>query len=306
MPIFISEGTEFSTEILKTLNEEFASPDRLDRKKITVHVSDISGSWCVRKALLQRTHPHLYFLTEEDINNFSRGKLSELAISKHMHGEMDAQRVINFEGIMGRPDLVRKDNTIILELKDTNSFVTVSPFLDDDIADAYHKAYEMLGSDLNIPKPNSKRKKYNSFPGYLTQLVTYMVMMDIENGAVVIRHNNHKFIMKLKQNIDVSQSPFKEWRIYIPLNDPIRQKIKENLMIKKHFFVTAIEQNNVAMIPRCKEFYSEGPDNTKCKRCCFKEECHLPKHDEKVPEYLKEILDPLYIYNEFKGEIKIS
>ena len=301
MPIFISEGTEFSTEILKTLNEEFASPDRHDAVNIVAHVSDLVGGWCPVKPIMQRTHPHLYYLTEEDINNFVRGKLSELAISKHMGDQMDAQRNIFFEGIMGRPDLVRKDNSIILELKDTNSFITVSPFNDDDIADAYQKAYEILGKEL--PKPNSKRKKYNSFPGYLVQLVTYMVMMDIEYGTVVIRHNNHKFIMKLK-NIDVSQSPFKEWKIYIPKSDPIRAKIKENLMIKKHFFVEAIKTRNISMIPKCKDFYVEGPENVKCKRCCFKEECH--KIEEKVPEYLREILDPLYIYNEFKNEIKIT
>ena len=303
MPIFISEGTEFSTEILKTLNEEFASPDRLDCQNITVHVSDLSGSWCMRKGLMQRTHPHLYYLTEEDINNFVRGKLSELAISKHMGDQMDAQRNVFFEGIMGRPDLVRKDNSIILELKDTNSFITVSPFNDDDIADAYQKAYKVLGSTLDVKPTNSKRKKYNSFPGYLVQLVTYMVMMDVEYGTVVIRHNNHKFIMKLK-NIDVSQSPFKEWKIYLPKSDPIRDKIKENLMIKKHFFVEAIKTRNVGMIPKCKDYYAEGPENVKCKRCCFKEECH--KIEEKVPEYLREILDPLYIYNEFKNEIKIT
>ena len=176
MPIFISEGTEFSTEILKTLNEEFASPDRPDSQNITVHVSDLSGAWCGRKSVMQRTHPHLYYLTEEDINNFVRGKLSELAISKHMGDQMDAQRNVFFEGIMGRPDLVRKDNSIILELKDTNSFITVSPFNDDDIADAYQKAYKVLGSTLDVKPTNSKRKKYNSFPGYLVQLVTYMAL----------------------------------------------------------------------------------------------------------------------------------
>ena len=303
MPIYISEGTEFSTEILKTLNEEFASPDRHDAENITVHVSDIVGGWCPTKPVMQRTHPHLYYLTEEDINNFVRGKLSELAISKHMGDQMDAQRNVFFEGIMGRPDLVRKDNSIILELKDTNSFITVSPFNDDDIADAYQKAYKVLGSTLDVKPTNSKRKKYNSFPGYLVQLVTYMVMMDVEYGTVVIRHNNHKFIMKLK-NIDVSQSPFKEWKIYLPLDDPIRAKIKENLMIKKHFFVEAIKTKNIGMIPKCKDYYTEGPENVKCKRCCFKEECHKIK--DTVPDYLREILDPLYIYNEFKNEIKIT
>ena len=75
-------------------------------------------------------------------------------------------------------------------------------------------------------------------------------------------------------------------------------------MIKKHFFVEAIKTRNISMIPKCKDFYTEGPENVKCKRCCFKEECH--KIEEKVPEYLREILDPLYIYNEFKNEIKIS
>ena len=303
MPIFIEEGTEFSTEILKTLNEEFASPDRLDSENITVHVSDLSGGWCGRKSIMQRTHPHLYYLTEEDINNFVRGKLSELAISKHMGDQMDAQKVVRFEGIMGRPDLVRKDNSIILELKDTNSFITVSPFNDDDIADAYQKAYKVLGSTLDVKPSNSKRKKYNSFPGYMVQLVTYMVMMDVEYGTVVIRHNNHKFIMKLKK-IDVSQSPFKEWKVYLPKDDPIRDKVKENLMIKKHFFVEAIKTKNISMIPKCNDYYTEGPDNVKCKRCCFKEECH--KIDDKVPDYLKKILDPLWIYSEFKNEIKIN
>lgn len=304
MPIFIEERNEFSTEFLKTLNEHFASPDRLDSEKITVHVSDLSGSWCMRKGLMQRTHSHLYYLTEEDLNNFTRGKTSELAISDRLKKTMDSQKEVYFEEIMGRPDLVKKDNTVILELKDTNSFVTVSPFNDDDIADAYQKAYKMLGSTLDVKPTNSKRKKYNSFPGYLTQLVTYMVIMNVEKGAVVIRHNNHKFIMKLKKEIDVSQSPFKEWWITILLDDPIRAKVKENLMIKKHFFVEAIKTKNVGMIPKCKDYYTEGPENTKCKRCCFKEECH--KIDDSVPDYLKEILDPLYIYNEFKKEIKIT
>jgi hypothetical protein len=303
MPIFISEGTEFSTEMIKGLNEEFASPDRLDSENITVHVSDLVGAWCPLKPVMQRTHPHLYYLTEEDLNNFTRGKLSELAISKHMKEVMDSQKKVYFEGIMGRPDLVRKDNSIILELKDTNSFITVSPFNDDDIADAYQKAYKVLGSTLDVKPTNSKRKKYNSFPGYLVQLVTYMVMMDVEYGTVVIRHNNHKFIMKLK-NIDISQSPFKEWKVHIPRDDPIRAKIKENLMIKKHFFVEAIKTKNIGMIPKCKDYYTEGPENVKCKRCCFKEECHKIK--DTVPDYLREILDPLYIYNEFKNEIKIT
>lgn len=302
MPIYIEEGNEFSTEILKTLNDEFASPDRLDSENITVHVSDLVGGWCMMKGLMQRTHPHLYYLTEEDINNFVRGKLSELAISKHMGEKMDAQKHVYFEGIMGRPDLVMKDNSLILELKDTNSFITVSPYNDDEIADAYQKAYEILGSDSKIPKKNSRAKKYNSFPGYLSQLITYMVIMEVEHGVVVVRHNNHKFIMKLKK-IDASQSPFKEWKIYLPKDDPIRAKIKENLVIKKHFFVEAIKTKNLSMIPKCKEFHTEGPDNNKCKRCCFKEECH--KIEEKVPDYIKDILDPLYIYNEFKGEIKL-
>lgn len=126
--------------------------------------------------------------------------------------------------------------------------------------------------------------------------------MEVEHGVVVVRHNNHKFIMKLKK-IDASQSPFKEWKIYLPKDDPIRAKIKENLVIKKHFFVEAIKTKNLSMIPKCKEFHTEGPDNNKCKRCCFKEECH--KIEEKVPDYIKDILDPLYIYNEFKGEIKL-
>lgn len=302
MPIFISEGTEFSTEILKTLNEEFASPDRLDSENITVHVSDIVSGWCSKKNVMQRTHPHLYYLTEEDLNNFTRGKLSELAISNHMKEVMDSQKKVYFEGIMGRPDLVRKDNTLILELKDTNSFITVSPFNDDDIADAYPKAYEILGADNIASKTNSKRKKYNSFPGYMAQLITYMVILEVEKGVIVVRHNNHKFIMRL--NADASQSPFAEWNIILPLDDPIRAKIKENLMIKKHFFVEAIKTKNIGMISKCKDYYTEGPDNVKCKRCCFKEECH--KIDDTIPDYLREILDPLYIYNEFKNEIRIS
>lgn len=308
MPITIKKESFFSTEILKTLNEQFNSGDRADPNNITVHVSDLI-SWCLRKAIMQRTHPYLYYLTETDLNNFTRGKLSELAISDRMKELADSQRHVHFEGILGRPDVIYRDNSVILELKDYNGFDLVSPFNDSDIPNPYAKAMEIL-KDEKDKRKQTRKKKYNSFPGYMCQLLVYMVFTGIEKGVVVIRHNNHKFIMKINEkNNNISANPFQEWAIYLPKDDPIRDKIKENLLIKKHFFVKAIQDKNIKLMPRVKEFYDPEnglAENSKCKNCCFKQECHKPENDETMPDYIKVLLDPLYIYNEFKNEIKIE
>ena len=136
-----------------------------------------------------------------------------------------------------------------------------------------------------------RKSKYSSFDSYFLQLLYYMVMADKEKGHILIKHSNSKIILdKLKakkiQVAEEDRNPLRAFKLVIPLDDPVREMIKDNLRFKSKMFIKATKEKNVKLLPKTL-------DATKCIICPYKAMCHDAENadillDESVRDMLRE------------------
>ena len=209
-------------------------------------------------------------MTIHDTTNFDHGLNSETVLVNVLESQKDPsmsteyQYDIDFSGISGHPDYIEGDT--VFELKSVNKFKPL--ILSDD-----------------------------SVKGYIRQIVYYMILMDIEKGRIVVKYNMPFFpefikfdddgerLYKLKFHKDTGQFPYFLVKLNIPLNAPIRDKVKSGLLnVVKPLY----QEGDISKIPRL-DGAIEGI-NWKCMSYCkAKDKCfELP--DEQYDMDIRNIL----------------
>lgn len=239
----------------RTLGENLRKRYEKNRRNETdsIHVSDIiAASSCLRKQYYGRKYPEKDALSDDTVYSFVRGESSEHIITELTNMGV-AQVKIEWEGIIARPDILRKgaeilpENFLIVELKDN---ATIGKRLEP--------------SDF-------------TFKGYLNQLLYYLVITDVENGILCIKYSTPELIWYQRtQDGDHYIKPFnamtpgiESWHVYLSYDDPLREEIKEEILRKRDIFLEALKTNKVELLPRLTGLAKK----LKCKRCSFMKKC---------------------------------
>ncbi len=238
----------------KRLSENFRKRYERNRRTETdaVHVSDIISTSCLRKQYYDRKYPGRNILSDDTIYNFIRGESSEHIITDLANLGV-SQIKIEWDGVIGRPDILRKgpditpNNFLVVELKDNAT----------------------LGKRLEPSDDN--------FKGYLHQLLYYLGLTDMENGILCIKYSIPELIWcKRDGEGDYYIKPFnakspslESWAIFLSLDDPLRQEINDEMAKKRDIFLEALETNKVELLPRL----TGQAKVLKCKRCPHMENC---------------------------------
>lgn len=90
---------------------------RLDN---VVHVSDIIPTTCIRKEYYCMKFPEMDPISNKSVHHFVRGESSEFVITQITKMGV-AQADIEMDGIVAHPDIMSKNQDMIIELKDTVS-----------------------------------------------------------------------------------------------------------------------------------------------------------------------------------------
>src|SRR6187200_3657373 len=154
MAIIIRKNPEFTNLLQKKL---MVKHEEKRRRYNIVHVSDIIPTTCIRKQYYSRKFPEMDPISNQSVHHFVRGESSEFVITQLAKMGV-AQADIEMDGIVAHPDIMSKNEDMIIELKDTVSG-------------------KRLGFSDNI------------FRSYLRQLLYYLVMTGIEKGIISIRYN---------------------------------------------------------------------------------------------------------------------
>lgn len=117
MAIIIRKSREFTDLLQKNLKSRYEDRKRID---ITVHVSDIIPTACIRKQYYSRKFPDKESLSSETVHHFIRGESSEFVITQLANLGV-AQANIGMDGIVAHLDIMTGSGDAIVELKDTVS-----------------------------------------------------------------------------------------------------------------------------------------------------------------------------------------
>lgn len=232
----------------------------------------------MRQSLIMQQYPQdIKDLTIWDTTNFDHGLSSETTLVNVLESQKEEglsteyQRDIDFSGISGHPDYI--EGEWVFELKSVNKFKPL--ILSDD-----------------------------SVKGYIRQVVYYMILMDIEKGRIVVKYNLPFFpvkagdiiededfpdiktpVHKLEFHKETGQFPYFAVKVTIPLDAPIRQKVKDSLLnIVKPLY----KQGDIAQFPRL-DGCLDG-SNWKCSRFCKAREKCLELPDEQYDLDIRNIL----------------
>jgi len=203
--------------------------------------------------------------------NFDHGLNSETVLVQIMESQKDEgvsteyQYDINFSGISGHPDYIEGD--WVFELKSINKF---KPLILSD----------------------------SSIAGYIKQVTYYMILMNIEKGRVIVKYNMPFFpeldhydeidglpLYKLRFHKDVGQFPYFTFRVDIPLDAPIRQKVKDGLL---NVLKPMYKEGDISKFPRL-DGCLDG-SNWKCAKYCKVRDKCLELSDEQYDVDVKDIL----------------
>jgi len=252
MTIIIRKDSQFTDLLQKNLKSRYEEKKRLDD---VVHVSDIIPSTCIRRQYYSRKFPEMDPISNRSVHHFVRGESSEFVITQLAKMGV-AQADIEMDGIVAHPDIMSKNEDMIIELKDTVSG-------------------KRLGFSDNI------------FRSYLRQLLYYLVMTGIEKGIISIRYNV-KELKWIKNDLegnsyflrpaDAKDVGIESWQIFLPAGDVAREILKNEMVRRKNLFLKALQENDVSILPRL----PENIKNSKCPYCPFYDKCM--NHDEETGE----------------------
>jgi hypothetical protein len=236
----------------------------------TIHIFEIIN--CIRQSLILQQYPEkIEGLSIWDTSNFDHGLNSEGVLVNIMESQKDEgvsteyQYDIDFSGISGHPDYIEGD--WVFELKSVNKF---KPLILSD----------------------------SSISGYIKQVVYYMILMDIEKGRVIVKYNMPFFpeldhyderdgepLYKLRFHKETGQFPYFTFRVDIPLDAPIRQKVKDGLL---NILKPMYKEGDITKIPRL-DGALDG-SNWKCSKYCKAREVCMELPDEQYDTQIKDIL----------------
>jgi len=256
MPVIIRPDPEFTNLLKSNLRLRYNSRKKDRIGLAPIHVSDILPSSCLRKQYYSRTFPDEDPVTDESIHHFVRGEASEFAITQLARIGV-AQAELQMDEIIAHPDIMDNagQNKVIIELKDTIS-----------------------GKRLDI-------NDY-TFRSYLRQLLYYLTMTGIEKGVLSIRYNIRELKLLKKDESgeyffrpNNSKNPGVEsWSINLPKDDILREILRNEMVLRKNIFLTALENHDVANLPRL----TEPLKSIKCPNCPFYSKCYEDMENQKA------------------------
>lgn len=199
-------------KLANTIKEHFDTKQIQRYEDGKIHISDLTV--CLRKALITVQNQDSIENNIYDYVNFMGGLDSERTLVDIMTdgqavGGTDYQRDINFDEFTAHPDLIM--NNVVYELKATN------------------KNQPLILSD-------------DALKSYINQVVYYMVLLDIEDGRILVRYRLPYFleymgkddldesVYKLRFHKDTNEFPFFQAKLHIAHQAPIRQEIKDGLI----------------------------------------------------------------------------
>ncbi len=256
MPVIIRPDPEFTNLLKSNLRLRYNSRKKDRIGLAPIHVSDILPSSCLRKQYYSRTFPDEDPVTDESIHHFVRGEASEFAITQLARIGV-AQAELQMDEIIAHPDIMDNagQNKVIIELKDTIS-----------------------GKRLDI-------NDY-TFHSYLRQLLYYLTMTGIEKGVLSIRYNIRELKLLKKDESgeyffrpNNSKNPgIESWSINLPKDDILREILRNEMVLRKNIFLTALENHDVANLPRL----TEPLKSIKCPNCPFYSKCYEDMENQKA------------------------
>ena len=256
MPVTIRPDPEFTNLLKSNLRLRYNNRKKDRIGLAPIHVSDILPSSCLRKQYYSRTFPDEDPVTDESIHHFVRGEASEFAITQLARIGV-AQAELQMDEIIAHPDIMDNtaENKVIIELKDTIS-----------------------GKRLDI-------NDY-TFRSYLRQLLYYLIMTGIENGVLSIRYNIRELKLLKKDESgeyffrpNNSKNPgIESWSINLPKDDILREILRNEMVLRKNIFLTALENHDVANLPRL----TEPLKSIKCPNCPFYSKCYEDMENQKA------------------------
>lgn len=256
MPVIIRPDPEFTNILKSNLRLRYNSRKKDRIGLAPIHVSDILPSSCLRKQYYSRTFPDEDPVTDESIHHFLRGEASEFAITQ-LASIGVAQAELQMDEIIAHPDIMDNagENKVIIELKDTIS-----------------------GKRLDI-------NDY-TFRSYLRQLLYYLIMTGIEKGVLSIRYNIRELKLLKKDESgeyffrpNNSKNPgIESWSINLPKDDILREILRNEMVLRKNIFLSALENHDVANLPRL----TEPLKSIKCPNCPFYSKCYEDLENQKA------------------------
>jgi hypothetical protein len=256
MPVIIRPDPEFTNLLKSNLRLRYNSRKKDRIGLAPIHVSDILPSSCLRKQYYSRTFPDEDPVTDESIHHFVRGEASEFAITQLARIGV-AQAELQMDEIIAHPDIMDNagQNKVIIELKDTIS-----------------------GKRLDI-------NDY-TFRSYLRQLLYYLTMTGIEKGVLSIRYNIRELKLLKKDESgeyffrpNNSKNPgIESWSINLPKDDILREILRNEMVLRKNIFLSALENHDVANLPRL----TEPLKSIKCPNCPFYSKCYEDMENQKA------------------------
>jgi hypothetical protein len=256
MPVIIRPDPEFTNLLKSNLRLRYNSRKKDRIGLAPIHVSDILPSSCLRKQYYSRTFPDEDPVTDESIHHFVRGEASEFAITQLARIGV-AQAELQMDEIIAHPDIMDNadENKVIIELKDTIS-----------------------GKRLDI-------NDY-TFRSYLRQLLYYLTMTGIEKGVLSIRYNIRELKLLKKDESgeyffrpNNSKNPgIESWSINLPKDDILREILRNEMVLRKNIFLSALENHDVANLPRL----TEPLKSIKCPNCPFYSKCYEDMENQKA------------------------
>ena len=246
--ILVEVDEEYYPILGKKILDHYREKNRKRQEDGYIHIFEVSS--CLRQSLIYQQYPEdITDLTIHDTKNFDHGLKSETVLVDVLESQKDPsvsteyQYDIDFSGISGHPDYI--ENDWVFELKSVNKFKPL--ILSDD-----------------------------SVKGYIRQIVYYMILMDIEKGRIIVGYNMPFFpefikfddvdgerLYKLRFHKDTGQFPYFLVKLNIPLNAPIREKVKSGLLnVVKPLY----QEGDISKIPRL-DGAIEG-SNWRCSNYC--------------------------------------
>jgi CRISPR/Cas system-associated exonuclease Cas4 (RecB family) len=250
MMLSIIKDNSFPKQLIENLRKHYESNNRHEAEP--VHVSDLVSSSCIRKQYYHRKFPDQNVLSDDSAYNFIRGESSEYIITKLANLGVAQVKIQSF-GIVGRPDILKKD-----------LMISPSSFLVVEVKD---------NSTL------CRRLEPNNFifKGYLSQLLYYLVLTDIENGILCIKYSTPEMIWHHRDGdgdhyikpFDGKPPGIESWAVQLSLDDPLRQQLKDEMIKKRDQFLEALSRSKVDLLPRLTGLAKK----LKCRSCPFIERC---------------------------------
>lgn len=265
MPVKIERDTEFDDKLAKHLMKRFEGNTRINDLP---HVSDIIPTSCLRQAFYRRMYPEMNPLTNESVHHFIRGESSEHIIVELANMGVTQEKTI-FKNVIARPDILSKDERVIVELKNT-------------------VAGERMDSDDDV------------YRGYLRQLLYYLTMTGYTDGKLSIRYDQKELVWKFrdKKGNDWYMRPkdpkpvgTETWKVTLDSDDPVRHGLEQEIEFRGNLFTQALQDGTPLNLPRV----PEKKYNFKCKGCPYKDRCYNEDGESEEARNIRQSIDLLDI-----------